>query len=282
MYQDAGVGSSLFLLLLARFDTTAACVCGRLCPLQARPAKLLERFEGARRYRRASRVLPPPALDLWFEWPSLDGLEAAGRHPRPPSAGGRRFSFHRFSGGPMTDRILILDFGSQVTQLIARRVREAGVYCEIMPFNTAPGRIADFDARGIILSGGPATITAADTPRVPAVVFDSGVLVLGICYGQMAMVEYLGGEVESAEHREFGRAFVEVTGDSRVFDGIWKVGGHEQVWMSHGDRVIRAPDGFSVVATSEGAPFAAIVDEARRYMASCSIPRWCTPRTAQN
>ena len=165
----------------------------------------------------------------------------------------------------MTDRILILDFGSQVTQLIARRVREAGVYCEIMPFNTAPGRIADFDARGIILSGGPATITAADTPRAPAVVFDSGVPVLGICYGQMAMVEYLGGEVESAEHREFGRAFVEVTGDSRVFDGIWKVGGREQVWMSHGDRVIRAPDGFSVVATSEGAPFAAIVDEARRY-----------------
>merc|ERR1712185_46452 len=170
--------------------------------------------------------------------------EAAGRRPRPPSAGGRRLSFHRFSGGPMTDRILILDFGSQVTQLIARRVREAGVYCEIMPFNTAPGRIADFDARGIILSGGPATITAADTPRAPAVVFDSGVPVLGICYGQMAMVEYLGGEVESAEHREFGRAFVEVTGDSRVFDGIWKVGGREQVWMSHGDRVIRAPDGF--------------------------------------
>ena len=110
-----------------------------------------------------------------------------------------------------------------------------------MPFNT-PGQIADFDAQGIILSGGPATITAADT-RAPAVVFDSGVPVLGICYGQMAMVEYLGGVVESAEHHEFGRAFVEVTGDSRVFDGIWKVGSREQ-GMSHGDRVIAHPMAF--------------------------------------
>lgn len=165
----------------------------------------------------------------------------------------------------MSDRVLILDFGSQVTQLIARRVREAGVYCEIMPFNTNPERIADYAPQAIILSGGPASVTASDTPRAPAVVFESGVPVLGICYGQMAMVEHLGGEIESSDHREFGRAHIDVIADSSIFTDIWSVGGQEQVWMSHGDRVIRAPDGFHVVATSEGAPYAAIVDEARHY-----------------
>ena len=165
----------------------------------------------------------------------------------------------------MSDRVLILDFGSQVTQLIARRVRETGVYCEIMPFNADPDRIVEYAPQAIILSGGPASVTATDTPRAPAVVFESGVPVLGICYGQMAMVEHLGGEVESSDHREFGRAYVDVIANSAIFDGVWSVGGQEQVWMSHGDRVIRPPDGFQVVATSDGAPFAAIVDEARRY-----------------
>ena len=165
----------------------------------------------------------------------------------------------------MSDRVLILDFGSQVTQLIARRVRETGVYCEIMPFNADPDRIVEYAPQAIILSGGPASVTATDTPRAPAVVFESGVPVLGICYGQMAMVEHLGGEVESSDRREFGRAYVDVIADSAIFDGVWSVGGQEQVWMSHGDRVIRPPDGFQVVATSDGAPFAAIVDEARRY-----------------
>ena len=165
----------------------------------------------------------------------------------------------------MSDRVLILDFGSQVTQLIARRVRETGVYCEIMPFNADPARIVEYVPQAIILSGGPASVTATDTPRVPAVVFETGVPVLGICYGQMAMVEHLGGEVESSDHREFGRAYVDVIANSAIFDGVWSVGGQEQVWMSHGDRVIRPPDGFQVVATSDGAPFAAIVDEVRRY-----------------
>src|SRR5665811_1039825 len=108
------------------------------------------------------------------------------------------------------DRVLILDFGSQVTQLIARRVREAGVYCEIWPFNVDPARIATFAPRAIILSGGPASVLEGESPRAPAIVFESGVPVLGICYGQQAMCAQLGGEVQGSDHREFGRAFVDV------------------------------------------------------------------------
>ena len=110
----------------------------------------------------------------------------------------------------MSDRILVLDFGSQVTQLIARRVRESGVYCEILPFNVAPERIAEFGAKAIILSGGPASVTAEETPRAPQVVFDLGVPLLGICYGQQALCEQLGGEVAPSEHHEFGREKIEV------------------------------------------------------------------------
>ncbi|MDJ0947222.1 MAG: glutamine-hydrolyzing GMP synthase [Kiloniellales bacterium] len=165
----------------------------------------------------------------------------------------------------MSDRILILDFGSQVTQLIARRLREAGVYCEIYPFNVETQRIRDFAPRGIVLSGGPASVTAADTPRAPALVFELGVPVLGICYGQQALCAQLGGQVENSEHHEFGRAMLRITEDCPLFEGIWRPGEDHQVWMSHGDRVIRLPEGFRVVATSEGAPFAVAVDDDRRY-----------------
>ncbi|MFT9296408.1 MAG: glutamine-hydrolyzing GMP synthase [Acetobacter orientalis] len=162
------------------------------------------------------------------------------------------------------DRILILDFGSQVTQLIARRVRESGVYCEIWPFTATAERIRAFAPRGIILSGGPASVTTADSPRVPEVVFELAIPVLGICYGQQAMCLQLGGRVESSDHREFGRAFVDIVEDCALFRGAWARGGREQVWMSHGDRVTELPPGFRIVAVSEGAPYAVIADEGRR------------------
>ena len=165
------------------------------------------------------------------------------------------------------EQILILDFGSQVTQLIARRVREAGVYCEILPCTVDDARIRDFGAKGIILSGGPSSVMWDEAPAVPHVVFDLGVPVFGICYGEQTMCAELGGEVQTSDHREFGRAFVEVTADCALFKGVWQVGDREQVWMSHGDRVTKLPDGFSVVAISDGAPFAAIADEARRLYA---------------
>ncbi|OWJ67935.1 glutamine-hydrolyzing GMP synthase [Inquilinus limosus] len=167
---------------------------------------------------------------------------------------------------PSPDRILILDFGSQVTQLIARRVRESGVYCEIWPFNHAgDDRIRAFDPRGVILSGSPASVTEDGSPRAPQLVFELGVPVLGICYGQQTMCEQLGGAVEAGHHREFGRAWLDIRENCTLFDGAWAVGAREQVWMSHGDRVTRLPDGFRIVATSENAPYAAIADDARRY-----------------
>ncbi len=164
----------------------------------------------------------------------------------------------------MHDRILILDFGSQVTQLIARRVRELGVYCEIVPFNRADDLIDTYAPRGIILSGGPASVVATDTPRAPQKVFDAGVPVLGICYGEQTMCAQLGGEVEESDEREFGRATLEITSQCALFDGIWKPGDTDQVWMSHGDRVSRLPDGFSVVAISNNAPYAAIANEEKQ------------------
>ncbi|NHO32893.1 glutamine-hydrolyzing GMP synthase [Acetobacter fallax] len=162
------------------------------------------------------------------------------------------------------DRILILDFGSQVTQLIARRVRESGVYCEIWPFTADPERIRTFAPRGIILSGGPASVHDEGAPRIPDVIFALNIPVLGICYGEQAMCNQLGGKVEGSDHREFGRAFVDVTEDCALFRGAWARGAREQVWMSHGDRVTQLPPGFRAVATSEGAPFAVIADEGRR------------------
>jgi GMP synthase (glutamine-hydrolysing) len=165
----------------------------------------------------------------------------------------------------MHDRILILDFGSQVTQLIARRVRESGVYCEIHPFNIDNAAVRAFGAKGIILSGGPMSVLDADSPRAPEAVFELGVPVLGICYGQQTMCYQLGGTVAASDEREFGRATLEVTGACALFDGLWEVGDTDQVWMSHGDRVTVLPEGFEVVAISEGAPFATFADETRKY-----------------
>jgi len=165
----------------------------------------------------------------------------------------------------MTDRILILDFGSQVTQLIARRVRENGVYCEIWPYTASAERIRAFGARGVILSGGPASVTVATTPRAPDIVFDLGVPVLAICYGMQTMCAQLGGRVTLSDHQEFGRAFIDILGDCRLFEGLWPQGAREQVWMSHGDKIDALPPGFRVVAASEGAPYAAIADDERRF-----------------
>ncbi|MCZ6848263.1 MAG: glutamine-hydrolyzing GMP synthase [Alphaproteobacteria bacterium] len=161
--------------------------------------------------------------------------------------------------------VLILDFGSQVTQLIARRVREAGVYCEIVPFNGASQAIAALDPAAIILSGGPASVTAGTAPSAPEEVFALGVPVLGICYGQQTMVAQLGGRVENAEHREFGRAFIDIEATVPLFEGVWSIGAREQVWMNHGDRVIEIPDGFEVIARSDDAPYAAIANVKRNF-----------------
>ncbi len=163
------------------------------------------------------------------------------------------------------DKLLIVDFGSQFTQLIARRVREAGVYCEIAPFQSAERAFAEMKPKAVILSGGPASVPDAGSPRAPQAIFSSGVPVLGICYGQMTMAEQLGGEVESGHHREFGRAEVTVGATSPLLEGLWKPGERHVVWMSHGDRITRLPPGFARIGASENAPFALIADEARRY-----------------
>ncbi len=182
----------------------------------------------------------------------------------------------------VADRVLILDFGSQLTQLIARRVRESGVYCEVWPYNADPGRIRNFAPRAIILSGGPASVPDGESPRAPMEVFELAVPVLGICYGQMTMCEQLGGEVTSSEHREFGRAFVDVVEPCALFRGVWAPGAREQVWMSHGDHVIRLPPGFRAVGTSEGAPFAAFADDGRRFYGLMFHPEVVhTPHGAQ-
>src|SRR5947199_1958429 len=163
------------------------------------------------------------------------------------------------------DKILIVDFGSQVTQLIARRVREEGVYSEIVPFQKAEAAFMEMKPKAVILSGGPESVHEAGSPRAPQAIFDSGVPVLGICYGQMTMAAQLGGEVEGGHHREFGRADVEVKAASRLFDSTWSMGERHQVWMSHADRITKMPPGFAVAGVSPNAPFAVIQDEKRRY-----------------
>ena len=165
-----------------------------------------------------------------------------------------------------TESILIVDFGSQVTQLIARRIRETGVYCEIAPFNAANEAFERLDPKGIIFSGGPASVTWEDSPRAPQAMFDSGLPLLGICYGQQTLHQQLGGKVVTSNQKEFGRAFIEIVAPSALFDGLWHVGEKHQVWMSHGDRVETLAPGFEVVARSEGAPFAIATNEdAKRY-----------------
>ncbi len=164
------------------------------------------------------------------------------------------------------EHILIIDFGSQVTQLIARRIRESGVYCEVWPFNTADeARIKAYAPKGIVLSGGPCSVLDADSPRAPDTIFAMGVPILGICYGQQVMVEQLGGIVEGEQSREFGRAFVDVIDSAPLFGDEWTQGKQQQVWMSHGDHVSKLPDGFTPIGKSDGAPFAVIADESRNF-----------------
>ena len=172
----------------------------------------------------------------------------------------------------MSDKILILDFGSQVTQLIARRVREAGVYCELHPFDMAVDEIKAYKPSGIILSGSHASVTENDTARAPQIVFELGVPVLGICYGMQTMAAQLGGKVQSGLVREFGYAEVRARGHSKLFKGIQDRVNNEghgllDVWMSHGDKVTELPPGFKVIASNETTPFAGMADEARKFYA---------------
>jgi GMP synthase (glutamine-hydrolysing) len=163
------------------------------------------------------------------------------------------------------DKILIVDFGSQVTQLIARRVREDGVYSEVVPFQKAAEAIRTMKPKGVILSGGPESVTTDASPRAPQELFDTDLPVFGICYGQQTMAAQLGGEVEGGHHSEFGRAEIEVLTESPLFQGVWQVGKKYPVWMSHGDRVTKLPEGFEVLAASENAPFAVVADEEHKF-----------------
>ena len=166
--------------------------------------------------------------------------------------------------------ILILDFGSQYTQLIARRVREIGVYCELHPFDMSDADIRAFKPRGIILAGGPESVHQADSPRAPQAVFDLGVPLLGICYGMQTMAEQLGGKVEGSNVREFGYARVDVVGKARLLDGIEDHVDEDgvlglDVWMSHGDKVTEIPQGFHVLASTASCAIAAMADDKRHY-----------------
>jgi len=169
-----------------------------------------------------------------------------------------------------THRILILDFGSQYTQLIARRVRETGVYCEIHPYDMEQDALRDFAPKGIVLSGGPETVTADETPRAPQAVFELGIPVLGICYGMQTMAAQLGGKVENADHHEYGYAQVRARGHTRLLTDIEDHMSDEgygllDVWMSHGDRVEELPAGFRVMASTDSAPIAGMADDQRGY-----------------
>jgi GMP synthase (glutamine-hydrolysing) len=168
----------------------------------------------------------------------------------------------------MRDKILIIDLGSQVTQLIARRVREEKVYCEIVPYQNAQAAFTAMRPKGVILSGGPASVLHEGSPSVPTAIYAAGVPVLGICYGEQLMAQQLGGEVEGGHHREFGRAEVEVIKPSALYEGVWQVGSRYPVWMSHGDRVTRLPAGFETVGRAPNAPIAMIADERRRFYAT--------------
>jgi GMP synthase (glutamine-hydrolysing) len=166
------------------------------------------------------------------------------------------------------DKILIVDFGSQVTQLIARRVREEKVYCEIAPFQKAEAALQTLKPKAVILSGGPASVLDKDAPLAPMAVYQAGIPVLGICYGEQAMAAQLGGKVEGGHHREFGRAEIELVKSSPLTDGVWQEGQRYPVWMSHGDRVTKLPPGFAAIGTAPNAPIAMIADEARRFYAT--------------
>ena len=166
------------------------------------------------------------------------------------------------------DRLLIIDFGSQVTQLIARRLRESNIYCEIHPFqNVDEDFIRDFAPKAVILSGGPASVIDEDSPRAPQGLFDMGLPILGICYGQQVMMQQLGGKVERGHGTaEFGRAYITPAADMPLLEG-WFANGDEQVWMSHGDHVSELAEGFEVYGTSPNAPFAITADLKRNFFA---------------
>ena len=171
-----------------------------------------------------------------------------------------------------SDKILILDFGSQYTQLIARRIREIGVYCEIYSCECSSEEIKQFSPKGIILSGGPESVTEGNTPRAPQIVFELGIPVLGICYGMQTMTQQLGGSVETSNHREFGYAQIRARGHSTLLNGIEDHLSSEgfgllDVWMSHGDRVVTLPEGFKLIASSEGAPIAGMANEDKHFYA---------------
>ena len=178
--------------------------------------------------------------------------------------------------------VLVIDFGSQVTQLIVRRVRESGVYCEVVPFDKADHALTERHPAAVILSGGPASVGDAGSPRAPDRVFTMGVPVFGICYGQQTMVAQLGGRVEPHHKREFGRAEIDISGQSPLLEGLWPLGARDVVWMSHGDRVTALPPGFHVLAQSENAPFALVADETRRFYGAMFHPEVVhTPRGAE-
>ncbi len=172
----------------------------------------------------------------------------------------------------MQNNILIIDFGSQVTQLIARRVREMGVYSEVVPYQKSEAAFHVMKPQAVILSGGPDSVTREGSPRAPQAVFDAGIPIMAICYGQQTTAVQLGGVVEGGHAAEFGRADIEIKEQSALFDGLWKVGERYPVWMSHGDRVTKLPKGFTVKATSENAPFAIASDEARRIYTTMFHP----------
>ena len=163
-----------------------------------------------------------------------------------------------------SDRILILDFGAQYTQLIARRIREIGVYCEIWAWDHDPAEIAAFAPKGIILSGGPESTTRPDCPAAPQALFDAGVPLLGICYGMQTLAVQLGGATEAGNQREFGHAQLEVVGDDRLLSALRTLPDGANVWMSHGDHVAQAPPGFAVTARTDRLGIAAFADDARR------------------
>jgi GMP synthase (glutamine-hydrolysing) len=166
-----------------------------------------------------------------------------------------------------TDKILILDFGAQYTQLIARRIREIGVYCEIWAWDHDPAEIAKFGAKGIILSGGPESTTLEGAPKAPQQVFDCGLPILGICYGMQTLAAQLGGATEAADAREFGHAQVDVIAKDALLDGLSDHAGKPKldVWMSHGDHVAKAPPGFTITALTDRIPVAAMANEAKRW-----------------
>src|SRR4026207_2022756 len=168
----------------------------------------------------------------------------------------------------MHDKVLIVDFGSQVTQLIARRVREEKVYSEIVPYQKAEAAFRAMKPKAIILSGGPASVLDKNAPLAPKAIYEAGIPVLGICDGEQAMARQLGGKVEGGHHREFGRAEVTVTEESPLFDGVWRKGEKYPVWMSHGDRVTKLPQGFHIFGTSPNAPIAIIGDDKRKFYAT--------------